>query len=90
MQNGAAHVSAAVRLDAKSLKGSLPVNLEPNSQFVVAGLDGDLARKRAGCPAPAISLRKAKLCLMIEIAGTSPAMTQESDLLCFGNQNASR
>ena len=27
---------------------------------------------------PAISLRKAELCLMIEIAGTSPAMTKES------------
>jgi hypothetical protein len=26
---------------------------------------------------PAISLRKAPLCLMIEIAGTSPAMTTE-------------
>jgi len=26
----------------------------------------------------AISLRKATLCLMIEIAGTSPAMTKES------------
>jgi hypothetical protein len=28
---------------------------------------------------PAISIRKAKLCLMIEIAGTSPAMTTESE-----------
>jgi hypothetical protein len=26
---------------------------------------------------PAISLRKAPLCILIEIAGTSPAMTQE-------------
>jgi hypothetical protein len=29
---------------------------------------------------PAISLRKARLCLMIEIAGTNPAMTTESEL----------
>jgi hypothetical protein len=28
---------------------------------------------------PAISLRKAKPCLVIEIAGTSPAMTTESE-----------
>jgi hypothetical protein len=28
---------------------------------------------------PAISLRKAKPCLIIEIAGTSPAMTTESE-----------
>jgi hypothetical protein len=27
---------------------------------------------------PALSLRKAQPCLMIEIAGTSPAMTKES------------
>jgi hypothetical protein len=28
---------------------------------------------------PAISLSKTKLCLMIEIAGTSPAMTNERE-----------
>jgi hypothetical protein len=28
---------------------------------------------------PAISLRRAQLCLMLEIAGTSPAMTNERE-----------
>jgi hypothetical protein len=30
---------------------------------------------------PAISLREAQVCLVIEIAGTSPAMTKESQWL---------
>jgi hypothetical protein len=34
-----------------------------NPQFVMAGLVGVPARRRAGCPVPAISLRKARLCL---------------------------
>jgi hypothetical protein len=38
------------------------------SQLVMAGL------------VPAISLREATLCHLIEIAGTSPAMTTESKL----------
>jgi hypothetical protein len=45
-----------------------------------------MIRARKGTPrlvmaglVPAISLRKAQLCPMIEIAGTSPAMTTESE-----------
>ncbi len=40
------------------------------SQFVMAGLVAVPARQRAGCPAPAISLRRHGRALLIEIAGT--------------------